>query len=54
MEVLLAKEIMEESQSNLEGKVKPSILKDDFSSRTDSFIFTSIVPVLLDWSNETS
>ena len=28
--------------------------KDDFSSRTDSSIFTSIVPVLLDQSNETS
>ena len=43
-----------EPQSNFEEKVNPSILKDDFSSRTDPFIFTSIPPVLLDRSNETS
>ena len=29
------------------------ILKDDFSSRTDPSLFTSIEPLLLDWSNET-
>ena len=29
-------------------------LKYCFCSRTNSFIFTSIAPVLLDWSNETS
>ena len=34
--------------------VNPSILKDDFSSRIDPSIFTSIVPVLLDQSDETS
>ena len=31
-----------------------SILKDDFSSRTDPSIFTSVAPVLLDQSNKTS
>ena len=35
-------------------KCNPSILKDDVSSRTGTSIFTSIAPVLLDWSNETS
>ena len=35
-------------------KVNPNILKDEFSSRTDSSIFTSIAPVLIDWSNKTS
>ena len=43
-----------ESQSNLEEKVNPSILKDDFSSRTEPSIFTSIEPVLLDQSKKTS
>ena len=33
------------AQSNLEKKVKPSILKDDLSSRADPSIFT-IAPVL--------
>ena len=33
---------------------QPNILKDDFSSRTDSSIFTSIEPLLLDQSKETS
>ena len=32
----------------------PSILKEDFSSRTDPSIFSSIAPVFLDQSNETS
>ena len=41
-------------QSNLEDKVNPCILKDDFSSGTDKSIFTLIEPVLLDWSNKTS
>ena len=41
-------------QSNLDVKDSPSFLKKDFSSRTDPFIFTSIVPELLDWSNEKS
>ena len=40
--------------SNFEKKVNTSILKDDFSSRTDPFILTYIVPVLLDWSNKRS
>ena len=39
--------------SNLEEKVSPSILKYDFSSKTDPYIFTSITPVLFDWSNKT-
>ena len=41
-------------QSNLEEKVNPSILKDNFSSRTDTSIFISIAPVLLDKLNKTS
>ena len=39
---------------NLKEKVNPSILKDYFSSRKDPSIFTSIAPMLLDPSNETS
>ena len=31
---------------------QPSILKDDFSSRTDPSIFTSIEPLLLDYSTK--
>ena len=45
---------MQEPQSNLEEKGNPSILKDYFSSRTDPSIFTSVAPVLLCQSNETS
>ena len=42
-------------QSSLEEKVNHSILKGEFSQRIDpSSIFTSIAPVLLDWSNKTS
>ena len=52
--VVLAIEIMSDPQSNLDEKDNPSILKDDFYSRTDPSIFTSIIPVLLDRSNETS
>ena len=37
----------EEPQSNLEEKLNPSISKDDFSSRTNMIIFTSMVPMLL-------
>ena len=51
MEAVLAIEII---QSNLEEKVKPSILKDDFSSRAYPFIFTLIASVILDQSNEIS
>ena len=54
LEAVLAIEIIQEPQSNLEEKVKPSILKDNFSSRTDPFIFTSTEPLLLDRSNETN
>ena len=39
---------MQESQSNLEEKVNPGILKDDFSSTIDLSNFTSIATVLLD------
>ena len=42
------------AQPNLEEKVNPSTLKEDFFSRTDQFIFTSILSVLLDQSKETS
>ena len=52
LEAVLAIKIMYEPQSNLEKKDKPSILKDDFSSRTAPSIFTSIAPLLLDWSNK--
>ena len=54
LDAVLAIEIMYEPQSNLEERVNPGILKDGFSSRTDPPIFTSIEPVLLDWSNKTS
>ena len=53
LELLLAIEVIKEPQSKLEENVNPSILKDDFSSRREPPIFTSIAPVLLDWSNET-
>ena len=45
---------MYEPQYNLEEKVNPSILKDEFSSVTDPLFFMSTEPVLLDWLNETS
>ena len=32
---------------------QPQLLKDDFSSRTDPSIFTSIAPVFLDSSTKT-
>ena len=54
VETAAAIEIMLEPQSNLEEKDNPNILKDDFSTRNDPSIFTSIAPVLLDQSNETS
>ena len=54
LEAILAIEIMLGPQSNLEEKVNPSILKDDFSSRTHPFIFTPVAAVFLDWSSETS
>ena len=44
LEAVLA---MQEPQSNLEEKVNPSILKDDFSTRTDPSTFTSLELVLL-------
>ena len=47
-------ERMLEPQSNLEEKVNPGILKYDFPPRKDPSIFTAIVSVLLDRSNETS
>ena len=53
LEVVIAIEIMSEPQSNLEQKVNQSILKD-FFSRIEPFIFTSIAPVLLEWSNKMS
>ena len=52
MEGVLATEMMQETQSNLENQGNPSFLKDDFSSKTDPLIFTSIAPELLDWSIE--
>ena len=49
---VLAIEIMEEAQSNLEETGNPSILKNYFSSRTDPSIFALIASVLLDPSNK--
>ena len=54
METVLAVEIMLESHSSLVEKDNPSILEDDFSSRTDPSIYTSMAPVLLDWSSKNS
>ena len=54
LEAVLAMEIMQEPQSNLEGKVNPNILKDEFLSTPDPSIFTSIVAVLFEWSSKTS
>ena len=54
LEAVLAIEILQEPQSNLEGKDNPTILKDDFPSRKDPSFFTSKAPVLLDWSSKTS
>ena len=46
---------MQETQSSLEANEILSILKDDFSLRTDPSIFISIAPpVLLNQSNERS
>ena len=44
----------QEPQSNLEEIENPNIIKDDFSSRADPSIFTSIELVLLDQSNKAS
>ena len=44
----LAIETMHEPQANLEEKLNPNILKDDFSSRTDPSTFTLVAPRLLD------
>ena len=38
----------------LEETVNSSIFKDDFSSKTDPSLFTSIAKVLLNWSNKTN
>ena len=54
LEAVLAIEIMQEPQSNLEKKVDSNILKDDFSSKTEPSILTSIAPELLDQSKKTS
>ena len=51
---VLAVEIMQEPQLNWEEKDSLSILKDIFVLGTDPSIFTSVAPVLLDWSNERS
>ena len=48
LKAVLVIEIMQESQSSLEEKVNPSILKYEFSSRTDPSILTSMAQVLLD------
>ena len=42
LETVLTIKIISELQSSLEEKDNPNILKDDVSSRTDTFIFTSI------------
>ena len=53
LERFLAIEIMQEPQSHLEERDSPSILKDDFSSRTNQSIFTTMAPMLLDQSKKT-
>ena len=54
MEAVLGMEITWELQFNLEEKESPSILKVDFSSRTDPSILKSVAAMLLDqeWSLE--
>ena len=47
LEAVLAIDIMQEPQLNLQEKVDPGILKDHFSSRTGPSIFTSIEPLWL-------
>ena len=47
LEAILAIEIMQEPQSNLEEKLNTSILKGYFPPRTDPSIFTSIAPVFI-------
>ena len=54
LEAVLVMEIMKENQSTLEEKGSLSILKDYFSSRINPYIFTSIAPEVLDWSDKTS
>ena len=46
-EAVSAIEIFKRSQLNLKEKVNSSILKDNFFSRTDLYIFTSMAPELL-------
>ena len=46
--------ILLKTVSAVKRKVNLSVLKDDFSSRTDPSIFKSIVPELLDQSDELS
>ena len=45
---VLAIELMQEPQSNLEENYSSGILKNDFSSRANPTIFKSITPQLLD------
>ena len=47
LEAVLTTEIMQKPLSNLEKKDNPRALKDDFSSRADLPIFTSVALVLL-------
>ena len=54
MEAVLRTEIISEPKSNLEEKGNLSVLKVDFSTRTDASILTSVAPVLLHRSNKTS
>ena len=54
MKAVSAIEVMEEPQSNIEEKVNSSILKDDFSSKTNLSIFMSLAPVSLDQPKENS
>ena len=49
----LAIEKMQKPKTNLEEKGSLNILKDDFFSRIDTSIFTSIAPELLDRSKKT-
>ena len=43
-----------ESPNSIQKRMRiPASLKDDFASRRDLFIFTSITPQLFEWLNET-
>ena len=54
LELSSKEKVLEQKEKMCYFILYPSILKDDFSSRTDPSIFTSIEPLLLNQSNKTS